>query len=348
MSPLFFNGIWLLGAFLVMIMKTVHISDFVVIAKSTITATVIIGELAQGISTINNSSLYIENLKKFLEYKEKIPEDQHGLPVPNKIETLEFKNVSFKYHESSRFVIRNINFTLKSGEIVSFVGENGAGKSTIIKLITRLYDPTDGEILLSGINIKEFELAQYRALIGTAFQDFKMFSLSIIDNVLMGNEHYHSDVQATTRALAQSGIYDEIAKMPHGLDTVMTKEFDQEGVVLSGGMQQKIALARAFAKKSSILLLDEPSSALDPFSEDQVFKAMIMFCKDKNYPNKISVFVSHRMTSSTMADRIFVIQNNEIVEEGSHEFLMKLNSVYASMFNKQAKNYRTNKGDYNE
>ncbi|MFD2506408.1 ATP-binding cassette domain-containing protein, partial [Paenibacillus septentrionalis] len=214
------------------------------------------------------------------------------------------------------------------------VGHNGAGKSTLIKLMMRLYDPTEGEILLNGRNIKEFDLMSYRSLYGTVFQDFKIFSMTIAENVLMRDVETEEDRQLVINALKKSRVYDKVATLPEGIDTMLTKEFDEQGVVLSGGEFQKIAIARIFAQEAELLILDEPTSALDPIAEFEIFESMMEACKDKAV-----VIISHRMSSAMLADRIYYMEDGEIQESGSHMELMQLQGKYAELFLKQAEKY---------
>ena len=228
--------------------------------------------------------------------------------------------------------------SLRAGEIVSLVGHNGSGKSSLVKLMMRLYDPTAGSILLNGVDIREFCLRDYRALIGATFQDYQIFSLSVEANVLMGNPT-SGGPSAVEEALRQSGAIEFVEALPKGIQTILTREFDDEGANLSGGQQQKIAVARSFAKQSSILLLDEPSSALDPVAEHELMQNFIALCRDQRGGGKISVFISHRLSSSTVADRVYLLEGGRIVEQGTHEQLMAAKGGYAAMFEKQAEHY---------
>lgn len=198
----------------------------------------------------------------------------------------------------------------------------------------RLYDPTDGEILWNGQNIKEFDLLSYRSMYGTIFQDFKIFSMTIAENVLMRDLVSEADRKLVIDALKKSRVYDKVASLPEGINTMLTKEFDEHGVVLSGGEFQKIAIARIFAQQAEILVLDEPTSALDPIAEYEIFESMMEACKDKAV-----VIISHRMSSAMLADRIYFMEDGEIRESGSHMELMQLQGKYAELFLKQAEKY---------
>ena len=338
--PVFFEGTWLLSAFFAMVTKTISTSDFVIAATSAVNTTWMLFNITDGLVNIFKQSLYADNLTEFLSYKEKIPEDQDGIDVPEKIESLEFKNVSFKYKDDLNYVLKNINLNFKSGEIISLVGHNGSGKSTLVKLMMRLYDVSEGEILLNGTNVKKYNLKAYRALIGATFQDYQIFADTVTENVVMGNKTNGEAKASAVHALKESGIYDEILEFPNGTDTMLTKEFDDDGVQFSGGGEQKIAIARAFAKASSILLLDEPSSALDPIAEYNMHKNFVSLCRENNeMGGKISIFISHRLSSAAVADHIYLLDNGEVLECGSHSQLMSSHKTYYEMFNKQAENY---------
>ncbi len=335
--PIFFEGIWLLGAYMAMVSHTMTVSDFVVVANSAVSSTGMLINLTGSLVTIFSNALYADNLHAFLDYQEKIPEDQPGLPAPAEVETLELHGVSFRYRPDAKEVLHQITLTLHAGEVVSLVGHNGSGKSTLVKLIMRLYDPTEGTILLNGVDIRRYNLREYRALIGSTFQDFQIFSMSVADNVLMGNEVEGDPQQAARRALEESGVYPVIEALPHGMDTTLTREFDDQGAMLSGGEEQKVAIARAFAKKSRILILDEPSSALDPVAEYHMYRNFLHLCRKGE--KKISVFISHRLSSAAVADRVFLLQEGRVAEEGTHTELMKRKGAYADLFRKQAENY---------
>lgn len=338
--PLVFEGLWLFAAFSAMVTKTIQIGDFVVLASGIVSTTWMLDAFTKGLMESYNNGLYIENLKKFLHYEAAIPEDQEGRPVPESIETLEFQDVSFRYTGSDTEVLRHVSLTVAAGEAISLVGHNGAGKSTLIKLMMRLYDPTEGKILLNGVDIREFELKAYRSLIGTTFQDFQMLSMTVLENVIMGKVDSPEKRRQALDALRQSGVEEIVNRLPHGPDTILTREFDDEGAVLSGGQFQKIAVARAFAKRSPIVILDEPSSALDPVAEYEMYETIMKLCSSASGgQKKLSVLISHRLSSAARADRIYLLENGQVVEEGAHAALMEQNGAYADLFRKQAESY---------
>lgn len=311
------------------------LSDVVTILNAATTLQMNIYSFSWNMSAFIDNGLYVENLKEFFEYKPKITENENGILPENKPHRLTLKNVSFTYDGQTEPTLKNISLDIPSGQKVAFVGHNGAGKSTLVKLIMRLYDVTEGEILLDGVNIKDYKLSDYRHSFGTVFQDFKIFASSIEENVLLHPAQDENDSKIARDAVSSSGLMDKVDTLEHGMDTQLTREFDDEGTMLSGGEFQKIAVARVFAKQSSIAILDEPSSALDPISEYEMFENMMKACADKTV-----MFISHRLSSAVNADVIYLLEQGEIAEQGTHSELMAKNGKYAEMFNMQAKQYR--------
>jgi ATP-binding cassette subfamily B protein len=222
-----------------------------------------------------------------------------------------------------------VSLTIQPGEKIAVVGYNGAGKTTLAKLLMRLYDPADGEILLDGVNIKEYELAAYRRKIGAVFQDFQIFAATLYDNVAMDASIGRQE--SVRAALAKSGFADSLP-----LETPLTREFLDDGTNLSGGESQKVAIARAFFKEADYMVFDEPSSALDPISEYNIYNAM-----REASAGKTVIFISHRLSSAKMADRIYMFENGQIIESGGHETLMASRGKYAEMFSMQAEKYKS-------
>lgn len=335
-----FFGMWFVASYLALDAKTIGISDFIVLAAAISSTSHLLGNMGGEYRNSVEDSIFVESLREFLAYEPKIPEDQPGLSVKLPVKTIEFRNVSFKYDGAEKYALKNINVTLKSGTKTAIVGINGSGKSTFIKLLMRLYDPTEGEILLNGINIKEYNLHEYRLLIGATFQDFALFASSVLENVTLCEIKDEKTRQAAIDALKESGVYDRICELKEGADTILTREFDDEGAMLSGGEGQKIAIARAFAGENPIIILDEPSSALDPIAEFNMYETILRLC-DKLDPEKgkISVIISHRLSAAALSDEILVLNGGEICEYGTHSELMALQGVYADMFTKQAESY---------
>ncbi|MHC1694101.1 MAG: ABC transporter ATP-binding protein [Eubacteriales bacterium] len=309
--------------------------DCVIIVQNIVTTAGSIQGVVNGFMQLHNNSLSVRNIRAFLEYKPEIAEDVGGQGTPEDECCLSIDNVSFTYPNSDRTVLGGINLSIKSGEKIALVGHNGAGKSTLVKLLLRLYDPTDGEIKLNDINIKKYRLSSYRSLFATVFQKYRIFSISILENILLRGNLTSEDKKRADSAMRDSGVYEKTTSLKNGIDTVLTKEFDQEGAVLSGGEYQKIALARVFVRPSKIVILDEPSSALDPIAEYRMYEAMMKACE-----NKSVVYISHRLSSSVLADRVYMLENGKIVENGSHSQLLNLNGKYADMWRKQSEQYR--------
>jgi ATP-binding cassette subfamily B protein len=332
---LIFQGVLLYGAYLAIVKQSISISSFIVLGSAMVGGAWSLIRLSDSFVEINKNGIYIENLKTFLSYVSEIQE--HAEPVQliaPPIQQLSFRHIYFTYDGAVEATIRDITIEVNKNEKIALVGHNGAGKSTLIKLMMRLYDPTEGEILWNGQNIKEFDLLSYRSMFGTIFQDFKIFSMTIAENVLMRDLVSEADRQLVISALQKSRVYDKVASLPKGIDTMLTKEFDDQGVVLSGGEFQKIAIARIFAQQAEILVLDEPTSALDPIAEYEIFESMMEACTDKAV-----VIISHRMSSAMLADRIYFMEDGEIRESGSHIELMQLQGKYAELFLKQAEKY---------
>jgi len=288
--------------------------------------------IAYKIATSAENCLYVEKIKSFLGTKNSIVSEEGFSAVPHPC-SLELKNVRFAYTEGGEEIIKGVSLKMEPGEKVALVGANGAGKTTLIKLIMRLYDPTEGDILLDGINIKKYDVESYRHNIGVVFQDFNIYAATVAENVVM-NTYAHADDGAVTDALEHSGFGERLGAMESGIDTSLTKEFDDDGVNLSGGEGQMIAIARAFYKDSGIIILDEPSSALDPISEYNFNRYMAKAAKDRTV-----IFISHRLSTTRLADRIIVLDDGEIKEEGSHEKLLEAHGVYYDMWHAQADKY---------
>ncbi|WP_160690721.1 ABC transporter ATP-binding protein [Clostridium sp. C2-6-12] len=280
----------------------------------------------------SETSLYVDKIRNFLNYEPEIVSEKM-LGVPKESKKIEFNNVYFSYKEEDGNIINNLNMTIRPNEKIALVGYNGAGKTTLIKLIMRLYDTKSGNILLDGRNIKDFDVKEYHNYIGTVFQDYKLYAATLSENVLMDNVENVFDADII-KALNQSGFGERFLSLEQGLNTPITTEFDEKGLDLSGGEAQKIAISRAFYKDSGLIILDEPSSALDPIAEYQLNHSML-----KATENKTVIFISHRLSTTRLADKIFMLENGRIVEAGSHEELLKLNGKYAEMWRVQAGQY---------
>lgn len=275
--------------------------------------------------------LYVEKIRTFLAFESTM---QNGVPglAPGDFRELSVEHVSFGYG-GDKDTLHDISLSVKAGEKVAIVGYNGAGKSTLIKLLLRLYDVKQGCIRLNGQDIKEYDKKKYRSCFATVFQDYKIFASTVADNVKMDVAR-EADADGIREALEKGGFAQRLGSLPEGLQTPLTREFDEAGVNLSGGEAQKVAIARTFYKYCPIMILDEPSSALDPISEYQLNKAMLEAAEDKTV-----IFISHRLSSTVLADRIFMMEQGSIIETGSHKELMALGGKYAEMFRMQAEKY---------
>ncbi len=323
----------LFAAFRILVLRNMMIGDGLMVAMAMFSVTEALLDQENSFFQLHEHAMYIGDLKDFLNYKPKIQENGTGAVPVMPVGELRIQNLSFSYFGGSRKVIDDISFTVKGGQTVAIVGHNGAGKSTLVKLLMRLYEPTSGQIYLNGRPISEYKLSAYRDCFSTVFQDFKVFSLTVGENILM-RRTAEGDAELLTESLRESGMLDKVSSFPYGPDTMMTWEFDEEGVSLSGGQAQKIALSRLYAKDAPIAILDEPSSALDPIAEYELFENMKRICEGRTV-----IFISHRLSGAVSADVVFMMEHGRIIERGNHESLMRQNGKYAEMFKKQAEKY---------
>ena len=324
-------GIYAILLFQIMVSKTADIGGLAVAETTFWTFKYRLNSLLAAFLKFEEHALFTEKVRTLIEYEPKV---KSGQTKVGRCDSLEFRNVCFRYASGDE-VLHNVSFTIHRGEKIALVGYNGAGKSTIIKLMMRFYDPTEGEIFLNGRNIKEYDIESYREKIGTVFQDFRLFALSLAENVVCDAvaEEDHADV---TEALYKAGFGDKLKELPNGLATELTREFYDDGTNLSGGEAQKVAIARVFVRPKELILLDEPSSALDPMAEYELNQRIQQFSNDGTV-----VFISHRLSTTRYADTIYMLENGRIIEHGSHTELMSLVGKYAEMFNVQAEKYRS-------
>lgn len=313
----------------VLVSKTISSGDFVAafngawgIAASFSFLTVYISR------TFSEQSKIIYKVREFLGRENKLADGTHTAEM-SEPETIELKNVSFTYPGNDKPTLKNINLTLNPYEKIALVGYNGAGKTTLTNLLLRLYDVTDGEILIGGRNIKDEIIKSHRNRFSAVFQDFQLFAATLGENVALDTDYNENEVM---QALKHSGFDKEL---PNGVNTEALREFDDSGMMFSGGEAQKITVARAFYKNCPYVIMDEPSANLDPVAEYNLNKSMTEVAK-----NKTVIFISHRLSTTRHADRIYVMENGEIVENGTHDELMSQNGKYAYMFNLQAEKYR--------
>lgn len=333
-------GTYALAAYQFVFGGALTVSGFSVVLSSVNSVKSATFEITASFQELSQMAMYFQNLRDYFEYEPKI---LSGEKEPQEFESLEFRNVTFRYPGAKSDSIRNVSFKLKKGETLALVGVNGAGKSTLVKLMLRFYDPSEGEILYNGVNIREYDLVSYRECFGAVFQDYKNFAITVFENIMCHECSDEEKIKATT-ALKQSGIWDRISNMPAAGDTVITREFEKDGIGLSGGESQKLSVARLFAKDFQIAILDEPSSALDPIAEYEMYENLIKITKDKTV-----VYISHRLSSAVLSDRIIVLGGGGILQSGTHAQLMSEEGEYKTMFTLQASSYNGRKaGDKNE
>lgn len=287
-------------------------------------------------------NLFLSHFYEFLKVKPNVKSPLLPVPVPEKIKTgIEFKTVDFSYHKNEKKVLNCVNFSISPGEIIALVGKNGSGKSTIVKMLTRLYDPQKGGVYLDGINIKKFDIGLFRKKISVVFQDHIKYYLTAGENILLGDMKRNADAESIRAAAAESGIDKKISRLPNEYDTLLGRWF-KNGEELSIGQWQMLAISRAFFRDAEIVVLDEPSSALDPEAEKNLFVSLRRLMQ-----NRSALIISHRYSTVRQADRILVMDQGRIIEQGSHDDLMGLNGEYARLYTTQAKGYTTKKEDVN-
>lgn len=316
------GGLYAYLAYALLVSHTIRVGGLMALAVSAENVIWRVNDIVALLPKFAENALYAEIFEDFLRSR---PQIKSGSKIPAERGTLELRNVSFGYGEKR--VLHSVNLTLFPGEKVAVVGSNGAGKSTLVKLLLRLYDVTEGVILYDGQNIQEYDVDVYRRRFGCCFQDFRLYAASLAENVAMSTA---IDEPHAMTALCQSGFGKRLGSLPAGLQTSLTKEFEEAGVNLSGGEAQKIAIARVLYQDAAILILDEPSAALDPVAEYELNRIIAHITEGKTV-----LFISHRLAAASMADRICVLEEGRIVEEGSHIALLEKNGVYAEMWRAQ-------------
>ena len=289
----------------------------------------------QGLASLHENNLFLADFVRFLELEPKIVDPPKPRVFPNPVSGgIEFDGVTFRYPGTDRDVLRNVSFTIGAGEHVALVGENGSGKTTLVKLLCRLYDPTQGAIRIDGIDLRDLRVDDLRSHLALVFQDYARYFLTARENIWLGNVRTPVDSEEITTAAQRTGADAVIRGLPHGYETVLGRMFEN-GVDLSVGQWQKLALARAFLRQTPFIVLDEPSAALDPRAEAEVFDQFHELTRDRT-----AIFISHRLSTVRRSDRIFVLVDGQIAEAGAHEELVNREGVYASLFETQAKHYR--------
>jgi ATP-binding cassette, subfamily B, bacterial len=291
--------------------------------------------LGWSVSSLYENNLFLTTLDEFLGIQSRLPEPAHPKRVPQPITRgITFDHVSFQYPHEERVAIRDFTFTIRPGEHVAFVGANGAGKTTLVKLLCRLYDPTEGRITIDGTDLRDYSIADLRGSVSGIFQDFVKFQLSVKDNIALGVQASDVDLPAVTQAAKQAGVHETIEHLPKGYESLLGKLFDG-GHELSIGEWQKVALARAILRDSQILILDEPTSAMDAKAEAELFERFHELAQ-----GRMAILISHRLSTVKMADRIFVVDRGQIIEQGTHDELMRQQGLYATLFLTQARHYQ--------
>lgn len=335
----FIGSIGYYAAYMIIIWRSVSgalsIGDLTFLAGSFRQLRSLLEGILSRFTSVSQGAIYLRDLFEFFEIQPRIRIADHPRPFPKKIkEGFTFEHVGFRYMDSERWAIRHLSFTLRPGEKLALVGENGAGKTTLIKLLARLYDPVEGQILLDGINLKEYDPEALRHNIGIIFQDYLRYQMTFAQNIAVGNIT-HKDDRALIESAAQQSLADKLAlRLPDKYDQALGRRFNQ-GVELSGGEWQKVALARAYMREAQLLILDEPTAALDARAEYEVFQRFADLTRGKS-----AVLISHRFSTVRMADRILVLDKGQMLEIGSHEELLEKDGRYAELFHLQAAGYR--------
>ncbi|MDY4524493.1 MAG: ABC transporter ATP-binding protein [Treponema sp.] len=326
--------------------KTITIGNFTLYLSATATFFECVMSLLNSITNFLNNSRYVDDFRSFYEMPElrqNLPDQKTNLPKlqPQSQYEFEFQNVSFKYPRAERFALQNVSIKIKAGERLAVVGLNGAGKSTFIKLLLRLYQPTEGKILLNGTDIQTYDLNSYFKIFAPVFQEVNLFAMSFAENVSMKSLE-NTDKDLAHKSVVQSGLEEKLDSLEKGLDTQLLKVIYDDGIDLSGGQKQKLALARALYKNSPVVVLDEPTAALDAIAESKLYSDF-----DKLIGGKTSIYISHRLSSTQFCNNVAMFKDGKLIEYGTHESLLKQNGEYANMFKIQAQ-YYVDAGETNE
>lgn len=333
-QKLIFSGTLIYLAFQALIIKVISLGSVASLYVSIENMTTRLTSIFNILPEIQQHSLYIDNYREFLEYEPQIKKNPNGISVDNNLSNdIQLKDIWFKYPSQSKFVLKNINIHIHKGEKVAFVGHNGAGKTTLIKIIMHLYEPTSGQVFLDGKSADEYNLSSYYSNFGVVFQNHQLYAISVKDNIAMGNQYGEDRIWD---AIEKVGLEDKFQELDNSIDTYVTKEFEEHGVEFSGGESQKLALARAYAANGGIIILNEPSSALDPIAEEEMHNNILSLAQ-----NKTVILISHRLSTTKYADKIYYFKDGEIIEQGSHNELIEANGNYAHMFRLQSKNMRS-------
>ena len=307
-------------------------SVFILLVNATINFNNQINVFLSELLMLNQQVIYLKPLTEFYDLIE-IKNYKGNIVLEDKIKSVEFRNVYFRYPKTERDVLKGCNFKIEGSQNLSIVGRNGSGKTTIIKLLSRLYQPQSGEIFVNGINIKEYEEKSYLKQLSIIFQDFKTFAYSLKENIVLDNDF---DENRFNHAIEKSELKKELDMFPNGVETKLSKNEELEGTIsLSKGQEQKLVIARSIYEDGSLLILDEPTASLDPIAEEEVYQHFQSIIKDK-----LAIFISHRLSSCRFSDRIIYLSDGKVSESGNHYELMELNQEYAALFNLQASKYQ--------
>jgi len=312
--------------------KTIGVGDYTMYLAAVSQFSNAMNDVMQSILNIKQFGQYYEALEKYMNVPAKMREGKK-LPVKKGLHTIEFKNVSFRYNGMDAYVLKNINITLLPGEKLSIVGENGAGKTTFVKLLCRFYDPTDGQVLMDGIDIRDYDYDAYMSALSAVFQDYKLFSFTVKENVTLNQSENIPDDEVE-HILKKSGFGDKLDRLDKGIHSNIYKNFEPDGFEPSGGEGQKLSLARALFKDAGVVILDEPTAALDPRAEYELYQKF-----GEMVQGKTAVFISHRLSSSRFCDKVAVFHNGEIIEYGTHEELVSKDGTYSELFHMQSEYY---------
>ena len=337
--------IYLYLGYRVLVNKNLSIAEFSVFLAAVVNFNGSIQRIFTSHLQINNNGQYLKDYFEFMKINN-IEEDESVKQdlIVRKYNIIEFKNVSYRYPNQENYAIKNLSLKFNTGEKLSIVGENGSGKTTLVMLLMRMIDPTEGEILFNGINIKNLKIDEYRKLFSTVFQDFKLFAFTIKENVSALSSERREDIdKKVNKALYSIGLGEKINSLPKGIYTYIEQIYDKEGILLSGGESQRIAIARALYKDSPIFILDEPTAALDPRVEYEIYSKFEEFTQ-----NKTILYITHRLASTKFCNKIVVLKKGEVIELGTHNELMKMNGYYSELFNMQAQYYIEKSGTNNE
>lgn len=305
----------------------ISIATFTLVFNSTDKLVNLIQAVSKSISGLNTANAHLSPWKDYIDLKEF---KNTGNRKADELESLEFRNVYFSYPNTDRFILEDVSFKIEKGEKISIVGLNNAGKSTIVKLISRFYEPDKGQILWNGVDIREYDINSYIEQISAVFQDFTLMPYTIFENIMPGSD----DRKQAEESLKDVNMYEYIQSLPKKMDTYLDKSLEKDATHFSGGQAQKLAIARAINKGGSLMIMDEPTAALDPIAESEIFEKFAELTK-----NKTSIFISHRMSSSTFSDKVLLIDGGKVAAYDHHSKLMKGHNLYRELFETQAKNY---------